>query len=374
MSVVGERTTTEARRTRHVPVFHELRVAAVERLTGDAYAVTLAVPEELREEFRYTAGQHVNVRCTAAGDDVRRSYSICDPARSGPSGPDRVSIGVKCLPGGAFSTYVAERLRPGDPLEVMTPTGGFTPSIDPASAAHYGLVAAGSGITPLLSIAATVLDAERASTVTLFYGNRTSASAMFVEELCDLKDRYPDRLATVHVLSREPRDVELFSGRLDADRFDRLLAALCPVDTVDEWFLCGPFGMVRELRAYLREHGAGSVHVELFHADEAPPPRPVVPADDSDAATVTARLGGSATTFRLGADDVPVLEAFLRERGDVPYACRGGVCGTCRARLIEGEVRMDQNYALEDAELAAGFVLTCQSHPVTDTVRLDYDA
>lgn len=366
--------TTEQRAARHVPVFHELRVAGVERLTADAYAVTLAVPEELREEFRYAAGQHVNIRCAAAGDDVRRSYSICDPPPSGPSGPETLRVGVKCLPGGAFSTYVAERLRPGDPLEVMTPTGGFTPSLDPDRATHYGLVAAGSGITPLLSIAAAVLDAEPASSVTLFYGNRTSASAMFVDELADLKDRHPGRLAIVHVFSREPRGVELFSGRLDAERFGRLLAALCPVDAVDEWFLCGPLAMVRELRAYLREHGATAVHVELFHADETTPAHPVVRADDGDAATVTAQLGGRTTTFRLGTSDVPVLEAFLRERGDVPYACRGGVCGTCRARLLEGEVRMDQNYALEDAELAAGFVLTCQSHPLTDTVRLDYDA
>ncbi|HEX6446571.1 MAG TPA: 1,2-phenylacetyl-CoA epoxidase subunit PaaE [Streptosporangiales bacterium] len=365
---------TERRAARHVPVFHELRVAAVERLTADAYAVTLDVPEELREEFRFAAGQHVNVRCLAAGDDARRSYSICDPAPADPAGPASVRIGVKRIPAGAFSAYVAERLRPGDPLDVMTPTGGFTPSLDPASATHYGLVAAGSGITPLLSVAATVLRAEPASRVTLFYGNRTTASAMFVDELADLKDRYPDRLAIVHVFSREPRDVELFSGRLDAARFDRLLAALCPIESVDEWFLCGPFAMVRELRAYLRERGAESVHVELFHADEVAPPRPTVRVDDAGAATVTARLGGSATTFRLGADDVPVLEAFLRERGDVPYACRGGVCGTCRARLLEGEVRMDQNYALEDAELAAGFVLTCQSHPASGTVFLDYDA
>jgi ring-1,2-phenylacetyl-CoA epoxidase subunit PaaE len=366
---------TEPRTARHVPVFHELRVVAVERLTADAYAVTLDVPEPLREEFRYAAGQHVNVRCLAAGDDVRRSYSICDPAPVGAAGPARVRIGVKHLPDGAFSRYVAERLRPRDALEVMTPTGGFTPSIDPAAATHYGLVAAGSGITPLLSVAATVLRDEPASRVTLFYGNRTTASAMFVDELADLKDRYPDRLALVHVFSREPRDVELFSGRLDAARLDRLLAALCPLESVEEWFLCGPFAMVRELRAYLRESGAASVHVELFHADEvAPPPRPAVPTDEADAATVTARLSGRATTFRLGADDVPVLEAFLRERGDVPYACRGGVCGTCRARLLEGEVRMDQNYALEDAELAAGFVLTCQSHPASETVLLDYDA
>ncbi|MQA05040.1 MAG: phenylacetate-CoA oxygenase/reductase subunit PaaK [Streptosporangiales bacterium] len=366
----GRNTSTQEATGRHQAVFHELRVAAVDALTDDAYAVTLDVPDTLAGEYRHAAGQHVNIRCTAVGDEERRSYSICTPAGSG-----ILRIGVKHLPGGAFSAHVARRLRPGDVLEVMTPTGRFTPALDPAASNHYGLVAAGSGITPVLSIASTVLATEPGSRVTLFYGNRTSSSVMFVEELYDLKNTYPDRFSLVHVLSREPQQVELFSGRLDPDRFDRLLRALCPLDQVDEWFLCGPFAMVQELRAYLRDRGAARVHVELFHADPPAPPQPPAPTKaQPGASTVTAVLGGRATTFRLGPYDVPVLEAMLRERGDAPYACRGGVCGTCRARLLEGEVRMDQNYALEDTEVANGYVLTCQSHPVSPTVRLEYDA
>lgn len=197
---------------------------------------------------------------------------------------------------------------------------------------------------------------------------------MFVEELYDLKNTYRDRFALVHVLSREQQQVELFSGRLDQDRFDRLLRALCPPEQVAEWFVCGPFTMVQELRTYLSEQDTGRVHVELFHADTAVQ-APAPPAEEqADASTVTAVLGGRATTFRLGQYDVPVLEAMLRERGDTPYACRGGVCGTCRARLLDGEVRMDQNYALEESEVANGYVLTCQSHPVTPIVHLEYDA
>lgn len=354
---------------RRAPVFHELRVESVERLTDDAFAVTLEVPGALREEFAHGAGQHVNIRCRQAGDDARRSYSICAPAGSGV-----LRIGVKHLPGGTFSSYVADSLRPGDPLEVMTPTGRFTPHLDPGQACHYGLVAAGSGITPLLSIAATVLETEPRSTVTLFYGNRTSRSVMFVEDLYDLKNRFPGRLALVHVFSREQQRVPLFSGRLDPERFDRILSALCPAESVDRWFLCGPWPMVTELHGYLRERGCESVHVELFHAD--PPPRPPAPsdADTGSRASVTAVLDGRTTTFQLAENGVAVLDGLLSVRGDAPYACKGGVCGTCRALLVEGDVRMDQCYALDDQDLKRGFVLTCQSHPTTPTVRVDYDA
>lgn len=352
---------------RHAPVFHELRVGSIERLTDDAYAVTLDVPEYLREEFHYAAGQHVNIRF--GQDDVRRSYSICAPAGSGV-----LRIGVKHLPGGAFSSYVANGLCPGDPLDVMTPTGRFTPHLDSGRALHYALVAAGSGITPLLSIAATVLETEPRSTVTLLYGNRTSRSVMFVEDLYDLKNSYPDRFALVHAFSREQQRVPLFSGRLDRDRFDRILRALCPSESVDQWFLCGPWPMVTELHGYLRERGHDQVHVELFHAD--PPPRRPAPsnADAGDRATVTAMLDGRTTTFELAENDVAVLDGLLGERADAPYACKGGVCGTCRALLVEGDVRMDQCYALDDADLKRGFILTCQSHPTTQTVRVDYDA
>jgi ring-1,2-phenylacetyl-CoA epoxidase subunit PaaE len=330
-------------------------------------------------------GQHLTVRTELAGDDVRRNYSICSPASSG-----RLRIAVKRLPGGAFSAYALDRLRPGDTVDVMTPTGRFFTELDPAHAKHYCCIAAGSGIAPLLSIAASVLEAEPHSTVSLLYANRTSSTIMFLEELEDLKDRYPDRFQLVHVLSREPRDVELFSGRLDDDRLRRMLDTILPPDTVDEWFLCGPFEMVEELRRTLSGAGVDKrhVHAELFHVGRmrsrrpgAPPPPletgagAAAPGDEPAAgAEVTIVLDGRRSRFRLGTDDVPVLDAALAVRGDAPFACKGGVCGTCRAKVLEGSVEMEQNWALEPEEVERGYVLTCQSHPTSDSLVLDYDA
>jgi len=352
------------------PVFHPLRVGAVERLTDDAVALTFDVPPELAHAYRFAPGQHVNIRTGIDGDDVRRSYSICSPA---PSGDLRVA--VKRLPGGAFSTWANRSLRPGDVLEVMTPTGHFSPDLDPARARHYGLVGAGSGITPLLSIAATVLEIEPDSTVTLVYGNRTARSAMFLDELADLKDRFPPRLRLLHLLSREPQESELLSGRLDRERFARLLDLLLPPDTVDDWYLCGPFDMVQAAREELLARGVAGeqVHAELFHVD--PVPRRDRAAEDAvEGATVTITFDGRATTFALPPDVGSILEAALVERADAPYACRGGVCGTCRARLVEGEVDMATNYALRPDDVARGFVLACQSLPRSDRVVLDFDA
>ena len=237
---------------------------------------------------------------------------------------------------------------------------------------RYGLVAAGSGITPVLSIAATVLDVEPASDVVLLYGNRTSRDVMLLDELSDLKDRWSDRLQVLHLLSQEEQESELLSGRIDRARLDRLFATLLPPDEVDEWYLCGPFGMVTEVRQVLLDAGAdpGAVHVELFHAEAAPPrPRPAVARGTR---RVTALLHGRSTTLAVDPDGDRILDALLAVRPDAPYACKGGVCGTCRARVVEGEVEMDVNYALEPDELATGVVLTCQSRPVTDEVRLDY--
>jgi ring-1,2-phenylacetyl-CoA epoxidase subunit PaaE len=364
-------------------VFHPLRVADVERITDDAVAITFDVPPELAEDYRFVHGQHLTVRTELAGDDVRRNYSICSPASSG-----RLRIAVKRLPGGAFSAYALDRLRPGDTVDVMTPTGRFFTELDPANAKHYCCIAAGSGIAPLLSIAATALEAEPDSTVSLLYANRTSGSIMFLEELEDLKDRYPDRFHLVHVLSREPRDVELFSGRLDGARLQRMLDAILPPDTVDEWFLCGPFEMVEDLRRALVGAGVDKrhVHAELFHVGRmrsrrrGAPPAPAEtgaapPADEhAPGAEVTIVLDGRRSQFRLGPDGVPVLDAALAVRADAPFACKGGVCGTCRAKVLEGSVEMEQNWALEPEEVERGYVLTCQSHPTSDTLVLDYDA
>jgi ring-1,2-phenylacetyl-CoA epoxidase subunit PaaE len=353
-------------------VFHPLRVSDIDRLTDDAVALTFEVPDDLREEYAFTQGQHLTVRTPLAGDDVRRNYSICSPAGEG-----TLRIAVKRLSGGAFSSYAIERLQPGDTLEVMTPTGRFFTQLDPENAKHYCCIAAGSGITPMLSILSTVLSVEPGSRVTLLFANQTTKTIMFLEELEDLKDRYRERFHLVHVLTREPADVELFSGRIDGERLRLFLDTIIPADSVDEWFLCGPFPMITGLRATLKDAGVdrSHVHTELFHVESTPPVRrsPDL-ADDSGGSDVTIVLDGRRSRLRLHTDDVPVLEAALGVRSDAPYACKGGVCGTCRAKLLEGTVQMDQNWALEAAEVAKGYVLTCQSHPTSDSVLLDYDA
>lgn len=368
MSAAPTTATLSAHALRRA-VFHQLRVASIEPLTDDSVALTFEVPAELRDEFEFVQGQHVSVRCAAAGDDLRRSYSICTAAGSGV-----LRVAVKVLPDGAFSTYAQQRLRPGESIDVLTPTGGFNVPLDPTLERHHVGIAAGSGITPILSILATTLEQEPLSTFTLVYGNRTSATIMFLEELEDLKNRHPARLQLITVLSREPTAVELFNGRLDVAKLEALLAGLLPPDSVDEWFVCGPLGMVSTTREVLAGHGvdAHHVHSELFHSE------PVAHRDDAvaaDAGTaeVTVKLDGRSTTLSVPRAGLPVLDAVLGVRSDAPFACRGGVCGTCRARLLEGTVRMDQHYALEDEEIDAGVVLTCQSHPTSDRVVLDYD-
>jgi ring-1,2-phenylacetyl-CoA epoxidase subunit PaaE len=349
--------------------FHSLRVAAIDPVTDDAVALTFEVPDDLREEYLFTAGQHLSIR---GPDDKRRSFSIFTSPSSGV-----MRVGVKKLPGGSFSEGVLGGLRVGDALDVMTPAGRFTVVPDPAVRRRYVAIAAGSGITPILSIITALLEGEPDAEVTLVYANRTHRSVMFLDEVHDLKDRYPDRFWLMHVLSREQQDVELLSGRLDGERLRRILDELLPAEGVDAWFLCGPQQMVVDLRQTLVDIGvpASCVHTELFHAD--PVPRPAMARIDGapeGAAHVTIKLDGRTSELDLRPDDVGVLEAALRVRSDLPFACRGGVCGTCRALLVEGEVAMDVNYALEPEEIEKGYVLTCQSHPASARVVLDYDA
>jgi ring-1,2-phenylacetyl-CoA epoxidase subunit PaaE len=350
------------------PTFHPLRVAAVEPLTDDSVAISFQVPPELADAYRFVHGQHLTIR----GDDgERRSFSICTTPTSGV-----LKIGVKKLPGGAFSEGVVGTLHLGDELDVMTPAGRFTTRLDPASAKVYVAIAAGSGITPIISIVSTILEEEPRAQVLLVYANRTHRTIMFLDDLHDLKDRFPERFQLVHVLSREQQDVELFSGRLDGDRLARILKSLLPAEEVDEWFLCGPQQMVVDLRQVILDHGvdAHAVHTELFHADVAPRRSEPVSASVEGAAHVTIKLDGRTSDFDLRPDGVGVLEAALQVRSDLPFACRGGVCGTCRAKLVEGTVTMDAIYALEPEEMDAGYVLTCQSHPTSERVVLDYDA
>jgi ring-1,2-phenylacetyl-CoA epoxidase subunit PaaE len=347
--------------------FHTLTVTDVEQLTDDAAAVTFDLPDELRDVFDFAAGQSLTLRRTVAGVEQRRSYSICAPAGSAPR------IGVREVPDGLFSTWLVREVRPGDRVEVLPPSGSFR--ADPAQGGRHLCIAAGSGITPMLSIMATVLGNPDAR-VTLLYGNRTTSSVMFAEELADLKDAHHDRLDLVHVLSREPRDVELFSGRLDGDRLRDLLTLVVPVGDMDHVWLCGPFGMLTEARAVLAELGVPDerVHFELFWVDE-PPPELRHPDRVVDGATseVTVILDGRSTTTAMS-QDKRLLDAAQEVRADLPFACKGGVCGTCRAKVCAGEVDMVRNYALEPEEVAAGFVLTCQTYPVSDEVTVDFDA
>ena len=368
-------TGTQAAPRRH-SVFHPLRVASIERLTDDAVAITFEVPPELRDQFRFQAGQHVSIRSPVVGDDVRRNYSICAAA----TGDQRLRIGVKRIPDGIFSSYVAERLRPGDVLDIMTPTGSFSTALRPGQRKRYGAIAAGSGITPVLSILSTALEVEPESSAVLVYVNRTTLGIMFLEDLEDLKNRYPDRFQLIHVLDEEPLDVEILSGRLDADRLGRILDHLILPGDVDEWFLCGPLPMTDVARTVLLAYGADDQHVhrELFFVGPPPAagsraPAAALAAEPETGAEVTVLLDGRSQTFVLPEDGASILDATLRYRADAPFACKNGVCGTCRAKVIEGKVRMDANYALEPADVAAGYALACQSHPAADRVVLDFD-
>ncbi|MER5892020.1 2Fe-2S iron-sulfur cluster-binding protein [Streptomyces sp. NPDC001876] len=352
-------------------MFHPLRVSAIERITDDAVAVTFAVPPELRETFRHSPGQHLNVRYSADGEEIRRSYSICAPAVQAPGDPV-LRVGIRMVDGGAFSTYALKELAVGDQVEAMAPMGRFV--LDPRPG-HFAAIVGGSGITPVLSIAATLLAREPAARFCLIRSDRTAASTMFLDEVAELKDRYPDRFHLVTALSREEQAAGLPSGRLDRERLTGLLPAILSVPDVDGWFLCGPFGLVRGAEGALRELGVDRtrIHQEIFHvADEgtASPSvaRAAVPADS----TLTATLDGRSGSWPVQ-DGESLLETVLRSRSDAPYACKGGVCGTCRAFLVSGEVRMDRNFALEPEETGAGFVLACQSHPLTPDVELDFD-
>jgi len=362
VTATAEETARAARRQ-----FHELTVAGIDRLCDDAVAVTFEVPADLADEYLFLPGQSLTLRRMIDGRDERRSYSICAPAGSRPR------IGVREVPDGALSGWLVNEVRPGDRIEVQPPSGSFTTDLQVPG--NHVFIAAGSGITPVLSITATALR-NPSSQATLLYGNRRADSVMFADEIADLKDSYPVRLQLAHVLSREAQEVELFSGRLDADRLRRLLPVLCDVDSVDHWWLCGPYGMVTDAIDVLTELGVPveRVHRELFYVEDTPPEQEhheEIPL--TGGCEVTVILDGRTTTTTIAAGTA-VLDGAQQARPDLPFACKGGVCGTCRARLVDGGVRMRRNFALEQAELDAGFVLTCQSLPVSDKLTVDYDA
>jgi ring-1,2-phenylacetyl-CoA epoxidase subunit PaaE len=369
---IATRAGLVAPHSRGAARFNPLRVSQIEHITGDAVAITFDVPEELRDEYQFIAGQHVALRCTIAGDEVRRNYSICAAATSGV-----LRVGVKRLPGGVFSGYACDHLAIGDTLEVLTPSGRFYTPLDAAHRKHYAAIVAGSGITPVLALIATTLELEPHSRFTLLYVNKSVRSVMFLEELEDLRDHYLTRLDILYLLDEEQQDVALLSGTLDTERLSRILDLLIPVDSVNEWFLCGPQGLTDMTLAALADRGAETDHVhrELFAASSPPTGNQALTPSEKSApvgAKVTARLDGRSSTFVTSGGET-LLAAVLAVRADAPYACRSGVCGTCRMKVIEGSVDMAQNYALERADIADGYALACQSRPTSPLLVIDFD-
>lgn len=348
--------------------FHALTVIEVTPLTDESVAITLDPSVVEPGTFDYLPGQHLTMRLIIDGEDVRRSYSICENAATG-----KLKVGVKRLAGGSFSTYATTRLRAGDTIDVLPPTGDFTIVPEPADTSHRAAIVAGSGITPVLSLVATTLETAPACRWTVVYGNRDARNAMFLDEIEGLKDLYPARLQLIHVLSREDTGLDLTSGRIDADRLRRLAATLIDVTDVTGWYLCGPFEMVESVRGALTEMGVGTdaIHDELFFAG---PPTAVPPPPEDEPGTVglTITVSGRSSTTRMR-PTTSILDAALAVRSDLPFSCKGGMCASCKAHLVQGEVTMDKNWALVAEDLAQGFILTCQAHPIGDSVVVDFD-
>jgi len=352
--------------------FHPLKVKRVFRETADCISVLFDVPEELKPTFVFKQGQNLTLRKSFNGQEVRRTYSICTSPLDG-----ELRVAIKRIPEGVFSGYVNEELRAGDTLEVMPPQGRFFTEAHPAQTKMYVAFAAGSGITPILSIIKTILRTEPQSRFCLVYGNRTRGSIIFKNELEALKNRFMDRLSIYHILSREKADAEILSGRIDAEKCRFFLEKIIAAKSIDECFLCGPEAMIHDVRDVLLNAGVGpkKIHYELFHSAAGSKPREAaaqIPADDKQS-TLTVTLDGSAVQLTMGYHGESILDAALRNGADLPFACKGGVCATCRARLTQGQVEMDINYALEQDELDAGFILTCQAHPRSPEVSVNFD-
>lgn len=353
--------------------FHSLKIKEVRPETRDAVSIAFDIPADLADTFRFTQGQHLVMRTQLDGEEVRRSYSICTGVNDG-----ELRVAIKRVAGGRFSAYANDSLKAGQSLEVMPPSGHFFVELDAARHGNYLAVAAGSGITPILSIIKTTLESEPHSRFTLIYGNRSSASALFREQLEDLKNTYLDRLNLIFVFSREQQDVDLYNGRIDADKCGQLFSRWIDVKALDAAFICGPQGMTETVRDQLKGNGvpAERIHFELFAAASGSAKREAREAarvTDSASSQVTVISDGRELTFELPRNSVSVLDAGNAQGLELPYSCKAGVCSTCKCKVVEGEVEMDSNFALEDYEVAAGYVLSCQTFPVSEKVVLDFD-
>jgi ring-1,2-phenylacetyl-CoA epoxidase subunit PaaE len=355
--------------------FHSLQVKKIQKETEDCVSISFEVPEELKNTFQFKQGQTLTFRKKINEEELRRNYSICTSPYD-----NELKVAVKKVEGGIFSTYVNDELEEGDFLDVMPPTGEFYTELNSTQQKTYVAFAAGSGITPILSIIKTTLLTEPKSNFTLVYGNRTKASIIFKEELEALKDQFIDRFRIYHILSREKTDTPLNEGRVDEAKCELLFTKLINIKSVDEFFICGPEGMIFCIKDLLEHNGVSKehIHFELFtipgeKQSVVGNKQLAIVNDAQPKSKVSVKLDGITFDFELGYNDQTILNAALELGADLPYACKGGVCTTCKARLKEGKVKMDVNWGLEQEEVDKGFILTCQSHPNTDRVIVDFD-
>jgi ring-1,2-phenylacetyl-CoA epoxidase subunit PaaE len=355
--------------------FHSLRVKKVEKETEDCVSIEFEVPKELKEIFQFKQGQNLTIKKILNGEELRRNYSICTSPFD-----NKLKVAVKKAEGGIFSTWVNEELKAGDHLDVLPPTGKFYTELNPSQKKNYVAFAAGSGITPVLSIVKTTLITEPKSTFTLVYGNRTKNSIIFKEELEALKDKFIDRFRIYHILSRETTDVDINNGRIDVSKLELLCSKLIDLKTCDEFFVCGPEEMIFCIKGYLEGRGVigDKIHFELFtvpgQKQTANKQQFEILKNEGPKAKVSVKLDGIMFDFDLEYEGESVLDAALNQGADLPYACKGGVCTTCKAKLTDGKVSMDVNWGLEPEEVAKGYILTCQSHPQTERIVIDFDA
>jgi ring-1,2-phenylacetyl-CoA epoxidase subunit PaaE len=357
--------------------FHTLEVADIHQETADSISIGFRIPADLKADFAFIHGQYLTLKLAVNGTELRRSYSIC----SSPLDMDQVRIAVKKVSGGRASTELVEHLKPGSKLEVMTPMGNFHTSLDPAQERHYIAFAAGSGITPILSILTTVLRTEHKSKFTLFFGNSDVDRIIFRNKLDELKAHHPERLKVYHILSQGTDAEALFNGRITNEKAVKLLNAFVSDPLHKEFFICGPEQMMVNVSEALEKTGVEKkhIHVELFSSPVTSEPKKVETPVDTGSAPLTGKakvkiiLDGNETEIEVAAKGDSILDTAEAAGLDVPYACKGAVCCTCKARIVEGKVSMDMNYALTDEEVADGYVLTCQSHPLTARVVVDYD-
>lgn len=354
--------------------FHKLAVKNIIKETGDCVSVEFEVPENLKQEFQYTQGQNINIKTNLNGEEIRRTYSLCTSPQE-----NKLKVAIKKVNGGVFSTYANEQLKKGDILEVMTPLGKFNTPLDSGNKKNYVAFAAGSGITPIISLIKATLATEPDSSFTLVYGNRSRSSIIFFEELEGLKNTYMQRFTLIHILSREKTDAAINFGRITKDKCTHLFEKLVDLQHADEFFLCGPQEMILDVQDFLEANGVEEkkIHFELFTTDKKSKGtrnKEQETNENTPASKIEMKLDGRTFLFDIPLNsDATILDAAMQQGADVPYACKGGVCCTCKAKLVEGKVEMDVHWGLDHEEIEQGFILTCQAHPTTEKVVVDFD-